>query len=207
MARTSAYPRSGRDVADAHAEYCRWLRDAHRAPSVIADAKPGDGVSCVVRHRWRCQAAAERAYLERDEWLRNAHRRRPAMIEAAQRKVGNTGAGCRGRESTGSIRQGPARGAGSQVSSMVNARADEAAVAKAAAEHEQAQDLQQQRYRLAGCRATVCAVASMAPRTAESRGSKPCPHPPSPSTGAVASSSATRAPDRQVGRLSIISDG
>ena len=55
------------DVADAHAEYCQWLRGAHRAP--VVDDEPHRPTSLA-----DAKAEAERAYDERSEWLRNAHK-------------------------------------------------------------------------------------------------------------------------------------
>jgi hypothetical protein len=57
-------------VADAHAEYCAWLTDAHRTP--VADAKPERRPLTLDAAR----AAADAAYEERSQWLRDAHKER-----------------------------------------------------------------------------------------------------------------------------------
>ena len=66
------------DVADAHAEYCQWLRGAHRAPVADADYEEPQRP----RSLRDAKAEAEKAYQERSPWLRDAHKNQagPALF-------------------------------------------------------------------------------------------------------------------------------
>ena len=61
------------DVRDAHAEYVQWLSGAHRAPVADADYDEPPSRPASLRD---ARAAADAAYEERSEWLRNAHKER-----------------------------------------------------------------------------------------------------------------------------------
>ena len=58
------------DVRDAHAEYCQWLRGAYRTPVADADYDEPQRPTSLRDAR----SAADAAYEERSEWLRNAHK-------------------------------------------------------------------------------------------------------------------------------------
>ena len=60
------------DVEDAREEYIRFLQDAHRADATADLSSQGAPASLADAKR-----EAERAYEERSEWLRNAHKGQP----------------------------------------------------------------------------------------------------------------------------------